>query len=259
VKNEIGMARKQGKTETFVTVRKDDLDRYGRLRPSMFMHYCELCADLDTLRAGFDQKVLASHGYAWILARLHMKMFGSAPREGDRLICRTWFKDFDGIFFPRFYEMLSAEGDRLALAVGNWLILDREKREMVRNPVGLETLPYVESDEDCPMPLGVPKLVLPKSVELEEVGAFVVTPAEIDIVGHTNNAFYMKWAMESIPKYIASDCVMRDATLNFQKETRLGDTLKVFRSIRETDRGYTCRLVFVSGVNQVFKVELQFE
>lgn len=253
------MPDKQGKTEMFVTVSPEDVDAFGRLRPSMFMHYSEICAAKDTVRAGFDQQVLAGRGYAWILARLHIRMSGTVPREGDRLICRTWYKDFDGIFFPRFYEMLDEDGKLLALAVGDWLILDREKREMVRNPKGLDKLPYTASCEDSPMPLTVAKVVIPKSLELEEAGEVKITENEIDIVGHTNNAFYMKWAVEALPDHIVSGHALQDATLNFQKETRLGDTVKIFRSLRETDRGYLCHISFVSGESQVFKAILSFE
>ncbi|MBQ5438031.1 MAG: hypothetical protein IIU34_00155, partial [Bacteroidales bacterium] len=52
----------------------------------------------------------------------------------------------------------------------------------------------------------------------------------VDIIGHTNNAKYVVWAMDCLPfDYLAAHRVS-DIRINFNKETRPGDAVALFRA-----------------------------
>ena len=59
--------------------------------------------------------------------------------------------------------------------------------------------------------------------------------SDVDIIGHTNNARYMVWAMDCIDYETVSGRRVRDAYINFNKETTPGTTVQLFRLHTEED------------------------
>ena len=57
----------------------------------------------------------------------------------------------------------------------------------------------------------------------------------MDIIGHTNNARYMVWAMDSIDYETASACRVKDVYINFNKETTPGTSVQLYRLKTEED------------------------
>ena len=65
---------------------------------------------------------------------------------------------------------------------------------------------------------------------VEPAGLHCVAYSDVDIIGHTNNAKYVVWAMDCLPfDYLAAHRVS-DIRINFNKETRPGDTVALFRA-----------------------------
>ena len=76
---------------------------------------------------------------------------------------------------------------------------------------------------------------MPRGAEPEPAGEHVVLYSDIDIIGHTNNARYMVWAMDCLDYETVSTCRVRDAYINFNKETTPGVTVQLFRLKTEED------------------------
>ena len=73
-----------------------------------------------------------------------------------------------------------------------------------------------------------PKIAIPRDAAMEPAGERTALYSDIDIVGHTNNVRYMVWAMDCLPMELAQKPV-RDAYINFNKETKPGDTIRLYR------------------------------
>ena len=80
-----------------------------------------------------------------------------------------------------------------------------------------------------------PKVAMPRGAEAEPAGEHTVVYSDVDIIGHTNNARYMVWAMDCIDYEIVSARRVRDVYINFNKETTPGSTVQLFRLKTEED------------------------
>ena len=84
---------------------------------------------------------------------------------------------------------------------------------------------YPESAIDAPCD----KIVMPRE-GLEEVAEHRVSYSDVDFVGHANNARYVVWAMDCLDFDLLAGCRLRSLRINFNKETRPGDTVGLFRA-----------------------------
>lgn len=206
-----------------------DTDSSHFMKPAAFMDLAQEIANVSADSLGFGFEDLQRYGLAWILSRMHID-FLAMPRWKDRVEMQTWHKGFDGPFYLRDYRMLDADGKLLVQATSSWLVLDMDTRRLLRREHLAEKLPldtrYPESavDEPCG------KVLMPSSGVLEECAEHVVSYSDIDFVGHTNNARYVVWALDCLDYEEVSGRRVRRLRVNFNKETRAGETVELFRT-----------------------------
>ena len=85
---------------------------------------------------------------------------------------------------------------------------------------------------------------MPKDVEAVYVMDHRVSYSDVDTNGHTNNAMYMQWAMDTLEYEIASTRPVKEVTINFNHETKAGDIVSLYRTSVEKEDGLH---VFVEG------------
>jgi medium-chain acyl-[acyl-carrier-protein] hydrolase len=118
-------------------------------------------------------------------------------------------------------------------ATTSWLVLNLDTRRLVRDP-GLMEEGTVNSENVIETPAD--KVVMPKDVEAEHVMDHMVAYSDVDMLGHTNNAMYMQWAMDAVDYVTASSMPVRQVTINFNHETKAGDCVSIYRaSVRKED------------------------
>lgn len=88
------------------------------------------------------------------------------------------------------------------------------------------------------------KVVMPKDVEPDYVMDHIVSYSDVDMLGHTNNAMYMHWAMDAVDYNIASTRSIKEFTINFNRETRAGERVSIYRIMQDTEDGLK---VYVEG------------
>ena len=96
----------------------------------------------------------------------------------------------------------------------------------------------VPATTQCPdnaiqIPCG--KVVMPKNIPAEEVGCHKAAYSDIDVLGHTNNARYVVWAMDCIDYEEVVGNPVRSISINFIKETKPGEVVRIFRSVEDID------------------------
>ena len=72
----------------------------------------------------------------------------------------------------------------------------------------------------------------------------VVSYSDVDLLGHTNNAMYMHWAMDAVDYELASARPVKELTINFNHETKAGENVQIYRTQVEKEDGLH---VFVEG------------
>jgi len=203
-----------------------DVSQY--LKPGAFMDLAQEIAYVSARSLGFGYDELLRYGTAWVLSRMHIE-FLSLPRWKDAVELQTWHKGFEGPFYVRDFRMLGADGKPAVLATSSWLIIDLATRRLLRrenleDKLPLDTLcPDSAIDEPCG------KVVMPAE-GLDEMAEHVVAYSDVDMIGHTNNARYVVWAMDCLPFGDLEKRRVRSLRINFNREARPGETVELFRA-----------------------------
>jgi acyl-ACP thioesterase len=218
------------------------------------MNLAQEAAGQHAVYLGFGYDDLIKTGTAWILSRVHIE-FVDTPKWRDEVVLATWHKGLNRLFYLRDFIMTDKEGRERVKATTSWLVLNLETRRLVRDPQLMEegtvcTDNVIETPAD--------KVVMPKDVEPEHVMDHVVAYSDVDMLGHTNNAMYMQWAMDAVGYETASSMPVRKVTINFNHETKAGEQVNIYRASVQQEDGLH---VFVEGKvdgTSSFTVEIVF-
>lgn len=229
-------------------------DASWRLKPAAFMDLAQEAAGLHAVQLGFGYDDLIKRQEAWVLSRVNVK-FIDAPLWRDEVTLTTWHKGLNRLFFLRDFVITDKQGRERIKATSSWLVLDLNTRSMVRDPQLLEegticTENAIEQPAD--------RIRMPRDVEAEPVLEHVVGYSDVDIVGHANNAMYMRWAMDAVDFEIASKQPVKEYTINFNHEIKAGEKVTLYRAVVEKEDGLH---VFMEGKTEEvssFCVEIIF-
>ena len=217
-----------------------DTDAAWRLKPTSFMNMAQEAAGRHAVHLGFGYDDLIKTNTAWILSRVHVE-FIDTPKWRENITLNTWHKGLNRLFFLRDFVLTDDEGKERVKATTSWLVLNLETRRLVRDPKLIEegtvcTENALETPAD--------KVQMPKDAELELVRTHHVSYSDIDTNGHTNNAMYMQWSMNSVGYDITSSRPVKEFTINFNHETKAGDHVEIYRAAVEKEDGLH---VYVEG------------
>lgn len=217
-----------------------DTDAAWRLKPTSFMNMAQEAAGRHAVYLGFGYDDLIKTNTAWILSRVHVE-FIDTPKWREEITLNTWHKGLNRLFFLRDFVLTDNEGRERVKATTSWLVLNLETRRLVRDPKLMEdgticTENALETPAD--------KVQMPKDVEPELVRTHHVSYSDIDTNGHTNNAMYMQWSMNSVGYDITSTRPVKEFTINFNHETKAGDYVEIYRASVEKEDGLH---VYVEG------------
>ena len=196
------------------------------LRPSAFMDLAQEIAYWAAKELGFGYDTLHIHHTAWVLSRMHVH-FSRPVYWTDPVVLYTWHKGAGGLFYLRDFDLRNEAGEPCIAATSSWVVINEETRRLVR-PEEMEHLLGIDYDVEDAIARQAPKIVLPGGAEPENAGEHVVAYSDIDLIGHTNNARYVVWAMDCLPLEEAEK-PLKDLYINFNKETKAGETVALFR------------------------------
>lgn len=208
-------------------------DSSWRLKPASFMDLAQEAANAHAAILGFGYDDLIQSKTAWILSRVNIR-FIKAPLWRDEVTLTTWHKGLERLFFIRDFIMTDKDGVECVKATSSWLVLNLETRRLVRDP---ELMDEGTTCSDNALDASAGKVQMPKDVEAEMVMEHTVAYSDVDMLGHTNNAMYMHWAMDAVDYALASSTPLKELTINFNKETKAGETVRIFRSQVEKEDG----------------------
>ena len=215
-----------------------DTDASFFLKPAAFMDLAQEIAYWAAQMLGFGYDDLHIHHTAWVLSRMHFHV-ETAPKWRNEVTLYTWHKGPDGLFYLRDFSMQDPSGNPLVTCTSSWVVIDERTRRVVR-PEEMQHLLAVEPGVDHAIPEAAPKVTMPRGAEPEEAGEHVVRYSDVDIIGHTNNARYMVWAMDCVDYGLASTRRVRDVYINFNRETTPGTVVRLYRLTGEEDGAPVC-------------------
>lgn len=204
------------------------------------MNLAQEAAGQHAVYLGFGYDDLIVSNTVWILSRLNIK-FLDTPLWRDEITLTTWHKGLNRLFYIRDFVLTDKDGKERVKATTSWLVMNLENRRLVRDPK-LVDMDGICTDDAIETPAD--KVQMPKDIEAEYVMDHRVSYSDVDTNGHTNNAMYMQWAMDTVEYEIASTRPVKEVTINFNHETKAGDIVSLYRTSVEKEDGLH---VFVEG------------
>lgn len=198
------------------------------LKPAAFMDLAQEIAFWAAQMLGFGYDDLSVHRTAWVLSRFHIRFGAHLPRWRDEVTLRTWHKGLSGLFFLRDFRLLDATGAPCITATSSWVIIDTDTRRLVR-PERLQHLLQTQDAVESAISEPAPKIVFPETDAAELALTHTVAYSDVDILGHTNNARYMVWAMDALPYDLTAARRVREVFIQFNKETTPGTAVELYR------------------------------
>jgi medium-chain acyl-[acyl-carrier-protein] hydrolase len=193
-------------------------DRRQRLQLTSLMHFLQETAwrHASANRFGFDD--LKAEGCFWVLSRLEVQV-RRYPLWNDALQLRTWSKQPGPLTGNRDFELLSAQGEALAVASTTWLVVDLSSRRPLRLERFGSDFPHVlhrHAIAEAPAKL-------PAAAAGSATPPMPILLSDIDLNGHVNNACYVRWCLDSPPFALLDGQEIKKLEVNFLHEAHAGE------------------------------------
>ncbi|WP_194777007.1 acyl-[acyl-carrier-protein] thioesterase [Pararhodonellum marinum] len=168
------------------TVHSFQINPQGNLRWSALADILQEIAWLHANSEDFG-KNLFEDDLMWVLSRFEIHCL-KKPVWGERITVKTAGRGIHKLFALREFQVLDQAGTILVEAMSAWLLLD-VKSKRPRKPEAVLPKRHFKpllGDELVPS-----KVIVPE--DLEFAYAIQVTPSDLDMNRHVNNASYIRW------------------------------------------------------------------
>ncbi len=225
-----------------------DTDAFRCVRPSKIVEYMQETANLQCASSGLPlDKLRDEKGLAFILGAMSISI-KKPVRAYEEIEIRTWCKEAKSYIFQRFFEIVR-KGEVVAEASSTWVLIDLDKRTMVRadNYAFLrESFYYDEPIASERLPK---KARIPRDAELKEVGERKIVYSDIDYNMHMNNTRYPDMLCDYLTELEDEEkpARVKSLSLSYLKESHLGATLKILRTGAQDDGKIYIRTTNESG------------
>lgn len=195
-----------------------EVDRFGRLRPSMMLRYAQEVAGkhCDILSLSYEQ--LAQRRMFWAVVRNRLQI-SRLPMVGEDITIETWPMPTTRTAYPRSTVAFDKDGNELFRSVTLWVLMDLDSRAMVlpgKSGITVEgTLRGME--------LASPRSLAPKP--MTDASQRWVRFTDLDRNGHMNNARYLDWIADLLPSDFHVAHPLTDVTLCYINEALEGQAL----------------------------------
>lgn len=219
-------------------------DLSGHIYPHALLQAFQDSAWKHAEALGLGYSHLDRDSLLWVLSRLDIHIT-RLPEWGETMRLETWPTRTHRLFALREFCLYDDDERELLRANSAWLVLDGQARRPVKPQPVVEArnIPVNPGNYDDPPP----KV---QDVTSEPSGEYSlrVRYSDIDAQGHVNNARYLEWMLNAM----ADDWLLRyrprEISINFVKECRIGETLKVSYTPSSTEaRERTRHAIYQDG------------
>lgn len=203
-----------------------DVQPNGNIKISSLLKMLQKAAGDDVNRTDLNFFALAEKRIAFVLTKMTVKIIKDIKIYSDVEIV-SHPRNVRGASFPRDF-IISVNGEIVAYARSMWVLLDLDKRTILR-PSALDEIGALPpSDEDLFEIADVRRIVDENS--LLRTNVLRVEYSHLDMNNHLNNTFYSDFVFNCInPDVHESDAGLY-LQINYKAEARLGDELEIYCS-----------------------------
>lgn len=220
-------------TEKEYEVQYYEIDLKKRLLVTSLMNYFGDVATKQSEDIGAGLDYLKQSGVAWVLCKWDIYV-NKYPHYGEKITVETKPYSFRKFYGYRTFKVLDDRGNIIASANSIWLLIDKEKRKVIRITEDMYKMYGVAENEI--KPLIIKKIKLPEQFDIEK--SFDVRYSDIDTNSHVNNVKYVDWIVETIPLDIVLNFTIKNLNITYEKEALYGEKIKIYTELKKKDNGY---------------------
>ncbi len=190
----------------------------GGIRPSALQYEFQEIGGEHAAMAGMGITDMDADGHMWVVTKIRYVLHGTLTPDTDYHLV-TYPRPKRGMLYQRDYQIFTMDHQHLLCeGISQWCIMDYNTRRILRTNKDF----VGEFNTNPILPEGFPRF---RPDVLIPAGSYTITESDLDGNNHTNNCRYADMVERVIP-----NCSPADFTINFARETRLGDTIELFTS-----------------------------
>lgn len=222
-----------------------DADYFKRLKLSYLFNYFQNIAGLhsEITNLGIG-KLQNEYGVAWVMIRMMLDI-NRMPGINEDISIETWPVSPKKMMIERNFIVRDMDGNILVSAISSWVILDLQKRQMVKI--------------DSMIPQQHPEFIESKAIdrkfeklkpagELHSVYKKYVGFSDLDINGHVNNVKYIDYILDCFSLDKHGKYNVKSIQINYVNEAVAGDTISLYKDTSEIDSSN--KKVYIEGINE---------
>lgn len=220
-------------TEAFQVYRHDG-DCFGYVQPASVLRYAQQIAGEHAIALGLTDEIYAKTHTAYVLAKQALH-FDRVPHVDEHLTLITKPEAMKRAVNKRITQVLDAAGNQVALVDSRWVVIDTDRRMILRkHPEEFTTAHWaVEVPEELPMKMHKAPL---EACEL--VGTHTAAYSQCDMNGHMNNARYVDVICDALPGDVLESNFVQDVIIYYHKEVPRGGSFTLYRHPLDSGEWY---------------------
>ncbi len=247
------MITKKGKAMSLsvkTRVESYDVTPENLVRQSSVFRLCQKAAgdDLDSFGGSFD--TLLRHGLAFVITKMEITYFEDI-KTYDEIEIITRPRGISGPSFIRDYEILK-DGERVAYASSNWVLIDVVKRKFKR-PSSLDEVCKIIPDMEKLYPMEMKKLHF-NPEEMEKADERTVYYSNLDRNNHMNNTFYPDILFDYLPEKYRKTLKGRTITVQYSAEILSGEHFTIY--IKDSGKDFSLCAASIEADKDIFSAEI---
>jgi len=222
-------------TEIKARIESYEVQPNGNVKISSLMKLLQKIAGDDLDNKNLSYMALRDHNIAFVLTKVTLQMYEDIKLY-DNITIRTYPRKLRGATFLRDFIIIGADGKKAAYATSSWVLIDLEKRSILR-PSALDEIGEIPtSDAELSTLPDVRRKV--DSTSLPKTNVRTVRYSQLDMNEHLNNTYYADFIFDIIPPELHPSDANMFFEINYKTEARLGEELYMYISMpisREID------------------------
>ena len=199
-----------------------EVDRHKRMTVPALIQALQESAMQNVLQLKLSVWDLEPQGISWVLMKFRLQLH-NLPCLGDTMRIVTYPAGFEKFFTYRDYRAYASDGQLLAEASSQWVLMDTAARKMTRIPEEILALEARMSNRA--EWLDRPGRRLPTADTYSTERRYLVDHYDLDFNGHLSNQLYFRWLLETLPTDYLTSRTPRTVELHFRAEARWQDSV----------------------------------
>lgn len=209
--------------ENEYVVKLSEIGKNNKVTNKAILGYLEDIGGIHSSLAGTGIYDIPETHKTWLLLEWKLKVI-KRPKYAEKIKVVTWSREAVKCYAYRDFEIYDSEGNIMALASSKWVLIDTEKRKIVKIEPELIGKYYPELTKFAFENETFEKIKEPEEYQYET--EYSVRRADIDVNNHMHNLNYIELANEALPDEIYRGALFNEVRITYKKEIKLGDVVK---------------------------------